>query len=170
MAWRSASYCASGGLTGGPFTAAEAETRAAAGQKVILVRKETSPEDIRGMAAAQAILTQRGGMTSHAAVVARGMGKCCVAGCGGISLDEAAGLMRVNGTAYKRGERLTLNGTTGEVIEGEVPLAELEGYESRLKSLTGGEGSYTIELSHYAPVPGNVQQQLAAAYQRASDD
>jgi pyruvate,orthophosphate dikinase len=103
------------------FTAEEAVEANEEGRKVILVRKETSPEDIRGMAAAQAILTQRGGMTSHAAVVARGMGKCCVAGCGGISLDEAAGLMRVNGTAYKRGERLTLNGTTGEVIEGEVP-------------------------------------------------
>jgi len=103
------------------FTAEEAVEAAEEGRKVILVRKETSPEDIRGMAAAQAILTQRGGMTSHAAVVARGMGKCCVAGCGEISLDEAAGTMRVNGKDYKRGELLTLNGSTGEVILGEVP-------------------------------------------------
>jgi len=102
------------------FTAQEAVDAAVKEEKVILVRKETSPEDILGMAAAQAILTQRGGMTSHAAVVARGMGKCCVAGCGDLSLDEEAGTMTVHGKTYRRGDVITLNGTTGEVIEGEV--------------------------------------------------
>ncbi len=103
------------------FSAEEAVEAAEDKRAVILVRKETSPEDIRGMAAARAILTQRGGMTSHAAVVARGMGKCCVAGCGEISLDESAGTMKVAGRSFSRGDIITLNGTTGEVIEGEVP-------------------------------------------------
>jgi pyruvate,orthophosphate dikinase len=103
------------------FSAEEAVEAAEEKRAVILVRKETSPEDIRGMAAARAILTQRGGKTSHAAVVARGMGKCCVAGCGEISLDESAGTMRVAGRSFSRGDIITLNGTTGEVIEGEVP-------------------------------------------------
>ena len=102
------------------FTANEAVEAAAKEEKVILVRKETSPEDIRGMAAAQGILTQRGGMTSHAAVVARGMGKCCVAGCGEISPDEAAGTLNVSGKVFHRGDMITLNGTTGEVIKGSV--------------------------------------------------
>jgi pyruvate,orthophosphate dikinase len=104
------------------FTADDAEKWAEKGEKVILVRAETSPEDIGGMNAAQGILTARGGMTSHAAVVARGMGKCCVAGCGAISINEVRKYLTVNDFNIKEGEYLTLNGTTGEVILGKAPL------------------------------------------------
>ena len=104
------------------FTADEAEKAAERGEKVILVRTETSPEDIGGMHAAQGILTARGGMTSHAAVVARGMGKCCVAGCGAININESQRYFTVNTFNIKEGDYLTLNGTTGEVILGEAPL------------------------------------------------
>ncbi|HBG93308.1 MAG: pyruvate, phosphate dikinase [Nitrospirae bacterium RIFOXYB2_FULL_43_5] len=104
------------------FTADEAEKAAERGEKVILVRTETSPEDIGGMHAAQGILTARGGMTSHAAVVARGMGKCCIAGCGAININESQRYFTVNTFNLKEGDYLTLNGTTGEVILGEAPL------------------------------------------------
>ncbi len=104
------------------FTADEAEAEAKCGRKVILVRVETSPEDIHGMHAAQGILTARGGMTSHAAVVARGMGKCCVAGCGDIKVDYASQSFTTrNGTVVKRGDIITLDGSLGEVILGAVP-------------------------------------------------
>jgi pyruvate, orthophosphate dikinase len=111
------------------FTAEDAEMAAEKGGKVILVRTETSPEDIGGMNAAQGILTARGGMTSHAAVVARGMGKCCIAGCGAIHINEIQKYFTVNDLVIKEGDYLTLNGTTGEVILGEAPLvtAELTG-------------------------------------------
>ena len=104
------------------FTANDAEKAAEKGEKVILVRTETSPEDIGGMHAAQGILTARGGMTSHAAVVARGMGKCCVAGCGAININESQRTFTVNNLSIKEGDYITLNGTTGEVILGEAPL------------------------------------------------
>lgn len=104
------------------FTAERAEEMAQAGEKVILVRNETSPEDIGGMHVSQGILTVRGGMTSHAAVVARGMGKCCVAGCGDIQIDEDRGQFSVNGHIVTEGEYITLNGSTGEVILGQVKL------------------------------------------------
>ncbi|MCG2813258.1 MAG: pyruvate, phosphate dikinase, partial [Thermodesulfovibrionales bacterium] len=104
------------------FTADDAEKAAERGEKVILVRQETSPEDIGGMHAAQGILTARGGMTSHAAVVARGMGKCCVAGCGAININESQRYFTVNTFNLKEGDYITLNGTTGEVILGEAPL------------------------------------------------
>jgi len=104
------------------FTAEDAEKAAANGEKVILIRTETSPEDIGGMHAAQGILTARGGMTSHAAVVARGMGKCCVAGCGSININESQKYFTVNATTLKEGDYITLNGTTGEVILGGAPL------------------------------------------------
>ena len=107
------------------FTAEDAERAAERGKKVILVRTETSPEDIGGMNAAQGILTARGGMTSHAAVVARGMGKCCVAGCGTINVNEVQKNFTVNDLIVKEGDYLTLNGTTGEVIMGEAPLVKL---------------------------------------------
>jgi pyruvate,orthophosphate dikinase len=94
------------------------------GKKVILVRQETSPEDIAGMVASQGILTARGGMTSHAAVVARGMGKPCVAGCSGLIIDYAAGTLTVDGKRYKEGDSLTIDGATGEVIEGVVPTID----------------------------------------------
>ncbi len=104
------------------FTAGHAEEMAQAGEKVILVRNETSPEDIGGMHVSQGILTARGGMTSHAAVVARGMGKCCVAGCGAIHIDEGKGQFTVNGHTINESDYITLNGSTGEVIIGQVKL------------------------------------------------
>lgn len=103
------------------FTAEKAEHEAMAGKKVILVRKETSPEDIGGMDAAQGILTATGGMTSHAAVVARGMGKCCVAGCGDVVI-KSNNTCEISGKTYKEGDVITLNGTSGEVIDGELKL------------------------------------------------
>ncbi len=102
------------------FTAEKAEAMAAEGHKVILVRVETSPEDIGGMAVAQGILTQRGGMTSHAAVVARGMGKCCVAGCGDININYSTNSFSVDARVFKEGDSISLDGTRGEVMVGEV--------------------------------------------------
>ncbi len=105
------------------FTAEAAEHAAALNEKVILVRTETSPEDIGGMAAAQGILTARGGMTSHAAVVGRGMGKCCVVGCGEIDIHEKEKFFVINGSiTVREGDFVTLNGSTGQVMLGEVPL------------------------------------------------
>ncbi|HNX37693.1 MAG TPA: pyruvate, phosphate dikinase [Candidatus Cloacimonadota bacterium] len=111
------------------FFADEAEEWAAAGKKVILVRTETSPEDLRGMNVAQGILTARGGMTSHAAVVARGMGKCCVSGVGAILIDYKARTMTVGSKVYNEGDWISLNGSTGQVYEGkiETKAAELSG-------------------------------------------
>ena len=108
------------------FTAHEAEELAQQGQKVILVRRETSPEDVGGMAVAQGILTATGGKTSHAAVVARGWGKCCVVGCEGLDVDYAAKKMAVNGRVVRQGEWITLDGTEGAVYQGEVPLVTPE--------------------------------------------
>ncbi len=106
------------------FDADRAAERAQAKDAVILVRRETSPEDFHGMVAAQAILTARGGMTSHAAVVARGMGKSCVAGCKDIEVNEDKRQMSVNGKILKEGDWITLDGSTGRVISGKVPLVE----------------------------------------------
>jgi pyruvate,orthophosphate dikinase len=108
------------------FDPDEAEALAKDGQKVILVRTETSPEDFHGMVAAQAILTSRGGMTSHAAVVARGMGKCCVAGAGEVVVDYANQEFTAGGVTVKKGDPITLDGSTGRVILGEAPLIEPE--------------------------------------------
>jgi len=106
------------------FDAKTAEEWASNGEEVLLVRPETSPEDIGGMHAAQGILTSRGGMTSHAAVVARGMGKPCVAGAGEVLVDEGARTFRVGDIVVKEGDYITINGTTGEVILGKAPLVE----------------------------------------------
>ncbi|HZC47089.1 MAG TPA: pyruvate, phosphate dikinase, partial [Candidatus Acidoferrum sp.] len=108
------------------FSADEAVAVAEAGRKVILVRVETSPEDIQGMQVAEGILTARGGMTSHAAVVARGMGKSCVAGVSALEIDYSAGTLSANGAVIRRGEYLTLDGSAGEVIEGRVPTVDPE--------------------------------------------
>lgn len=108
------------------FSAEEAEEAAEHTRKVILVRPETTPEDVGGMHAAQGVLTAIGGMTSHAAVVARGMGKCCIAGCGALNINEAAGEFSVGNVKVKRGDYITLNGSTGEVIVGQVPLIQPE--------------------------------------------
>jgi len=106
------------------FTAEEAKAAKERGQKVILVRTETSPEDIEGMYAAEGILTSRGGMTSHAAVVARGMGRCCVAGCSDIKVNEEAKAFTVNGEVYKEGDFISLDGSTGNVYKGQIPTQE----------------------------------------------
>ena len=108
------------------FTADDAEKQARAGEKVILVRRETSPEDIHGMHAAEGILTSTGGMTSHAAVVARGMGKPCVAGAGDVRIDAKTATLSVRGTVVKAGETITLDGSTGEIILGIVPTVQPE--------------------------------------------
>jgi pyruvate,orthophosphate dikinase len=108
------------------FTADEAERKARGGEKVILVRRETSPEDIHGMHAAEGILTSTGGMTSHAAVVARGMGKPCVAGAGDVRIDAKAGTLSVRGTTVRSGETITLDGGTGEIMLGVVPTVQPE--------------------------------------------
>jgi len=106
------------------FSAEDAKAWAARGEKVILVRLETSPEDIEGMKAAQGILTVRGGMTSHAAVVARGMGKCCVSGCGDIKMDEENKQFELAGKMYHEGDWLSLDGSTGNIYDGAVPTVD----------------------------------------------
>ncbi len=108
------------------FQAEDAEAWAEKKKKVVLVRIETSPEDLRGMAVAQGILTMRGGMTSHAAVVARGMGKCCVSGAGEIQVDYKEKTVIMDGKTFKEGDWISLNGSTGDVYEGQVPTVEPE--------------------------------------------
>ncbi len=122
------------GLPAGPgaaagkvvFSASKAEQMAAAGEKVVLARIETSPEDLRGMIAAEGILTCRGGVSSHAALVARQMGKVCVAGAGDISIDYRAGTLSVDGIVMKEGDAISINGTTGEVFKGLIKTADSE--------------------------------------------
>ena len=108
------------------FHADEAEIWAAKGHKVILVRIETSPEDLKGMNVAEGILTNRGGMTSHAAVVARGMGKCCVSGAGGIRISYKERIVEADGKVFKEGDWISLNGTTGEAYEGKIRTIDPE--------------------------------------------
>src|SRR6185436_3728234 len=104
------------------FSAADAEEMARGGHRVILVRLETSPEDIHGMQAAEGILTARGGMTSHAAVVARGMGKCCVVGASALQIDYGKGQFVLGGVVVRRGDVVTLDGNSGEVLRGAVAM------------------------------------------------
>ena len=106
------------------FSAEDAKAWAERGEKVVLVRLETSPEDIEGMKAAQGILTVRGGMTSHAAVVARGMGKCCVSGCGAIAMDEENKKFTLAGKTYHEGDWLSIDGSTGNIYDGQIPTVE----------------------------------------------
>jgi len=106
------------------FTADDAEAWAARGEKVVLVRLETSPEDITGMKSSEGILTVRGGMTSHAAVVARGMGECCVSGCGDIIMDEENKKFDLNGKTFHEGDFISIDGTTGNIYEGKIPTVD----------------------------------------------
>ena len=108
------------------FSAEDAEAWNNAGKKVVLVRLETSPEDITGMKAAQGILTVRGGMTSHAAVVARGMGKCCVSGCGEIAMDEENKKFTLAGKTYHEGDCISIDGSTGNIYDGLIPTVDAE--------------------------------------------
>ena len=140
------------------FTADAAEKQARAGEKVILVRRETSPEDIHGMHAAQGILTSTGGMTSHAAVVARGMGKPCVAGAGDVRIDGKAGTLSVRGTVVKTGDTITLDGSTGEIILGVVPTVqpELSGDFSQL--MEWADEFRTLGIRTNAETPADAAQ------------
>ena len=106
------------------FTAEDAKAWKAAGKKVVLVRLETSPEDIEGMKASQGILTVRGGMTSHAAVVARGMGTCCVSGCGDINMDEENKKFTLAGKEYHEGDEISIDGSTGKIYDGIIPTVD----------------------------------------------
>ena len=116
------------------FTADDAEAWKARGEKVVLVRLETSPEDITGMKASQGILTVRGGMTSHAAVVARGMGTCCVSGCGDIAMDEANKKFTLGGKTFHEGDFISIDGSTGKIYDGIIPTvdATISGYFGRI--------------------------------------
>jgi len=146
------------------FTAERAEELAEEGEKVILVRTETSPEDIGGMGVAQGVLTSRGGMTSHAAVVARGMGKCCVAGCGNITVDEARKQFTCDGTVVKEGDWITLNGTTGEVILGQVKLVEpaVSGDFARLMEWADDIRSLGVRTNADTPHDARVAREFGA--------
>ena len=139
------------------FHADDAQEWAANGHKVVMVRIETSPEDLAGMASAEGILTARGGMTSHAAVVARGMGKCCVSGAGAINVDYKAKTVEIEGVTYKEGDYISLNGTTGQVFAGEIPTkaAELSGDFKALMDLCD---KYTkMEVRTNADTPHDAQ-------------
>ncbi|MBI9061731.1 MAG: pyruvate, phosphate dikinase [Marinilabiliaceae bacterium] len=146
------------------FFADEAEEWAAKEEKVILVRIETSPEDLRGMHAAEGILTARGGMTSHAAVVARGMGKCCVSGAGEVSVDYKARTMTINGEVYKEGDWMSLNGTTGEVYEGKVGTItpELSGNFGKLMDLADKYTKMYVRTNADSPHDAQVAYEFGA--------
>jgi len=147
------------------FTADEAEAEAKTGRRVILVRIETSPEDIHGMHAAQGILTARGGMTSHAAVVARGMGKCCVAGCGDIKVDYAKQTFTTrNGTVVKRGDIITLDGSLGEVILGAVPTVspQLTGDFAQLMQWADKFRTMKVRTNADTPYDSKVAREFGA--------
>ena len=129
-----AAKCIAKGLPAGPgaasgkmyFNADRADAAAAKGEKVLLVRNETSPEDLRGMIAAEGILTAKGGVSSHAALVARQMGKVCVCGAAALQIDYTAKTMTVDGVTYKEGDFLSINGTAGDVYAGQLPTAASE--------------------------------------------
>ena len=140
------------------FDADRAASQADGGEAVILVRRETSPDDFHGMAAAQGILTSRGGMTSHAAVVARGMGKSCVAGAKEVEVDEVARHFQVNGVTVKEGDWLTLDGSTGRVIMGKTPLVEPTPGDDFLKLMTWADGFRRLRVRTNADTPGDASR------------
>jgi pyruvate,orthophosphate dikinase len=139
------------------FSADEAEAKAKAGEKVVLVRIETSPEDIHGMHAAEGILTARGGMTSHAAVVARGMGKCCVVGCGMLQIAYARGEFRVGDTVVRAGDILTIDGSTGEVILGRVATVTPELGSEFSELMRWADGLRTLQVRTNADTPHDAK-------------
>ena len=134
------------------------------GHKVVMVRIETSPEDLAGMSAAEGILTARGGMTSHAAVVARGMGKCCVSGAGAIQVDYKAKTVKIEGVTYKEGDYLSLNGSTGQVYAGEIPTkaAELSGDFKDLMDLCDKYTHLQVRTNADTPHDARVARQFGA--------
>jgi pyruvate,orthophosphate dikinase len=143
------------------FTAEDAVAAAAEGERVILVRRETSPEDIAGMNVAQGILTSRGGMTSHAAVVARGMGKPCVAGCGDLFVDSEKGECAIGGKTFHDGDWLTLNGSTGAVIDGKPALVPPELDDPNLaKIMEWADAARRLRVRANADSPDDSRQAL----------
>ncbi|MDP3866378.1 MAG: pyruvate, phosphate dikinase [Rhodoferax sp.] len=146
------------------FHADEAETWAKAGKDVILVRQETSPEDLRGMSVARGILTARGGMTSHAAVVARGMGKCCVSGAGAVHVDLKARTMSIGEAVYHEGDWLSLDGSAGEVYAGKIATkdAELSGDFGKLMALTDKYRRMDVRANADTPDEARVARNFGA--------
>lgn len=146
------------------FTPEDAVEWKEQGKKVILVRVETSPEDIAGMVAAQGILTARGGMTSHAAVVARGMGKCCVAGCSEVEVDYTNEQMRAKGYNLKKGDVITLDGSTGEIYLGEVKTIEpkLDGVFDRLMKMADGVRRLKVRANADTPKDAQTARNFGA--------
>ncbi len=146
------------------FFADDAETWSQEGKDVLLVRVETSPEDLKGMNLARGILTARGGMTSHAAVVARGMGKCCVAGAGAIKISYKDRTMAIDGKVYKEGDWLSLNGTTGEVYEGKIATIdpEVSGYFGQLMDLAEKHTRMSVRTNADTPNDAAVARNFGA--------
>ncbi|MFL1682603.1 MULTISPECIES: pyruvate, phosphate dikinase [Bacteroidales] len=146
------------------FFADDAEEWAEKRKKVILVRIETSPEDLRGMNVAQGILTARGGMTSHAAVVARGMGKCCVSGAGEIKIDYKTRTIEMSGKVYKEGDWISLNGSTGEVYEGQVNTvdADLSGDFAKVMELAEKYTKMDVRTNADTPKDATVARKFGA--------
>ena len=146
------------------FTAEDAEEWNAKGEKVVLVRLETSPEDITGMKAAQGILTVRGGMTSHAAVVARGMGKCCVSGCGDIAMDEANKKFTLAGKEFTEGDYISIDGTTGNIYEGQIATvdATIAGEFGRIMSWADKYRTMKVRTNADTPHDARKARELGA--------
>ena len=146
------------------FSADDAKEWAARGEKVVLVRLETSPEDIEGMKAAQGILTVRGGMTSHAAVVARGMGTCCVSGCGDIAMDEENKKFTLNGKEYHEGDTISLDGSTGHIYDGIIPTvdASIAGEFGRIMSWADKYRTLKVRTNADTPADAKKAKELGA--------
>lgn len=146
------------------FNAEDARAAHADGRKVILVRLETSPEDIEGMNISEGILTVRGGMTSHAAVVARGMGKCCVSGCAEASVNEKNKTLTIAGKVYKEGDKISLNGSTGFVYEGEIPTvpAQISGNFETIMNWTNEIRQMNVRANADAPKDVEMARSLGA--------
>ncbi|MGJ4854639.1 pyruvate, phosphate dikinase [Labrys sp. La1] len=140
------------------FTSDEAEAGKAAGKTVILVRQETSPEDIKGMLAASGILTRLGGMTSHAAVVARGWGKPCVSGAGSIRVDTATGTLVAGGKTYKKGDVITIDGSTGQVLAGKIAMVQPELSGEFAELMTWADGVRRMKVRTNAETPADARQ------------
>lgn len=143
------------------FNASDAEAAAANGEKVILVRLETSPEDLAGMVAAEGILTARGGMTSHAAVVARGMGKCCVSGCAEIKVEEDIKKLTIGEYAFEEGDYISLDGTAGEVLKGQVKTVPPELSGDFGKIMSWADEIRTLKVRTNADNPRDAKQAVA---------
>ena len=146
------------------FTADDAETWNAKGEKVVLVRLETSPEDITGMKASQGILTVRGGMTSHAAVVARGMGTCCVSGCGDIKMDEENKQFELAGKTYHEGDFISIDGSTGNIYDGIIPTvdAEIAGEFGRIMAWADKYRTLKVRTNADTPADAKKARELGA--------